>query len=738
MISNMRKLMVVGILGIVIVLVVQLLIGLKNDFVEDSVLNLTTMTEVAGKHFKLEILECINELERVESLFVEDLEKQEILYLLLNCMQETEFDYLFYVDTNGVAYSQKDDSYEVGEFDFFDSEFEGEMVIEHLTDFFYDDIYMPIVIPIQYEGAIQGQLMGLLSMETLEYYMESDYVENGVFFLINYEGNIIVYKNEEDNNENQVQFIEYLEEEPIFNEEIGFYNAYLQKELLEKESGRLLLTLDEQIYHAAYYMTEFNDWYMIALVEEGDLLKQFIEERDIIIAGIIILFVVTVNFVVVYMRRTFSKYTKILEDMTYFDKLTGLPNEVKFQSDMKEVLFANPDQDYVITMFDVVDFKDINELYGFQVGDEVLCLLTERINKLPIDSGFFGKGTKDEFWCFDTVEGMNRILDNSEYFEHKMSVENDLIKDLNITLRYGAYYIESNDEATLKILENAKFAHSIARKNNQHVTVYNVDVKNKVMYEKHIINHQESALLNREFIVYLQPKYLLEQENIVGAEALVRWVQPNGEILNPVKFIPIFEKNGFVVVLDKYILEEVCKIIRNWIKTGIVPVKVSVNFSRRHLENMEFVNEILAIIERYEVPKEYIELELTETIVSENEDQLIRVLNEVHEKGLTIAIDDFGSGYSSLGILRKMKFDVVKLDRSFLWDYENEERSKKIIKRVIDLAKDLNAEIVAEGVEREEDVVFLKEVACDMVQGYFFAKPMIHHEFTEILLNKDK
>lgn len=722
--------MVIGGLCVFLILTTHLLRVMKTDFKSESVENLTMMTEVIGKHFKLEILERIQELEMVEKTLSKEHDQEDIFSNITNTIHGTEFDHILYVDTYGYAYSLGSDVYTVAELDFYDSALAGNTTIGVPTDLFFDTTYMPIVIPVQFNGVYHGQLIGLLSMYYVKGYIESDYIDHAVFYLATQGGDVITFKYEDDYNINELHFMEYSENTHIFNQDIVLAKPI---ELHARESGTLMLDVKEEVYCAAYYMTEFNDWYLVTIVEEGDLLVQFIEERDLIIAAILIFTVVLVNMIIVYMKRTSSKHLKLLEDLTYYDKLTGLPNEVKFQSDMKDILSNNPDKDYVIAVFDVVDFKDINELYGFQIGDEVLCLLAERINKLPIDSGFFGKGVKDEFWCFDTVEGMTRILETSEYFEHKMSIESTIIKDLNVVIRYGAYYIESNDEATLKILENAQFAHTMAKKNNQHVTVFNVDVKNKVMYEKNIINRQESALVNREFIVYLQPKYLLENESIVGAEALVRWVQVDGELLNPAKFIPIFEKNGFIVELDMFVLEEVCKIIRNWLKIGVKPVKISVNFSRCHLTNMKFVEELHDMIERYEVPKEYIELELTETVVSENVDHLVRILEEVHERGLTIAIDDFGSGYSSLGILRKMKFDVVKLDRSFLWDYENEERSKSIIRHMIDLSKDLCAEIVAEGVERKEDVTFLKEVGCDMVQGYFFAKPMIHHEFTDMV-----
>ncbi len=637
------------------------------------------------------------------------------------------------MDSYGYAYSLTSEYYKVWSFDYFDEVMLGATIVAEPTDYFFETLYVPVVVPIEYEGKIQGELIGLLDLDVLSSYIGDAYISDGLFYLVDQSGNIIIQKNEGDYNENQEVFVKHSESGTMFDEEIELSDHHV---MLKDIAGDVTLSIHNQTFYASYYQTHINDWYYITIVEKSDLIYQFIEGIQVQML-LIILALISLAYLIFHKSKTETVlYDKELEHTIYYDKLTGLANLMKFQNDIHNVLIENPTTDYVVTMIDIIDFKSINELHGFQVGDEALCLLAERFSALPTEQGIFGKGVKDEFWYFDTAEAMNETLSMSEHIERKIFLDNEVFKNVRLALRYGTYYIEDNEEAVLNIISNTQFAHAMAKKEEKRHTIFNVETKNKILYETNIANRQEAALMNREFLVFMQPKYQLNTEKIVGAEALVRWVQRDGEVLSPVKFLPIFEKNGFIKQIDMFMFEEVCKIIRNWIKMGITPTKISVNFSRLHLTSSQFVKTLIDIIERYEVPKKYIELELTETVASENEEQLVRVLEEVHKYNLTMAIDDFGSGYSSLGILRKMNFDVIKLDRSFLWDYENEDRSKSIIKNMIELSRDLDSTIVAEGVEREEDVEFLRGIDCDVAQGFYFAKPMIHHDFTELLQSR--
>ncbi|MEG0229030.1 MAG: EAL domain-containing protein, partial [Oscillospiraceae bacterium] len=220
----------------------------------------------------------------------------------------------------------------------------------------------------------------------------------------------------------------------------------------------------------------------------------------------------------------------------------------------------------------------------------------------------------------------------------------------------------------------------------------------------------------------------------------VRWQKPDGILVSPSEFIPIFENNGFITKLDMYMFEQVCKIIKGWIDLNLPVIHISVNFSRNHLLNYNFINELIEISEKYHVPRKYIEIELTETVIFENEELIEAVLHKIHSAGFTFSMDDFGTGYSSLGLLKNLPVDVIKIDRSFFTNSKYIARANYVVESVMIMAKKLNIYTVAEGIEEIEQIDFLKKIGCDIVQGFYYAKPMPADDFYEFakLNNKNK
>ena len=242
--------------------------------------------------------------------------------------------------------------------------------------------------------------------------------------------------------------------------------------------------------------------------------------------------------------------------------------------------------------------------------------------------------------------------------------------------------------------------------------------------EQEIINEMNHALEAGQFCIYLQPKYDLEKSMLCGAEALVRWIHPEKGMVSPGEFIPIFEKNGFIAKLDYYIWEMVCKQLQIWMKQGMQPKPISVNVSRVNLCNPQIVDRITELTKRYEIPPELFQLELTESAYMDNPVVMKQVIKKLRSNGFTILMDDFGNGYSSLSILKDMEIDILKIDMSFFGDSEIPGRGENIIASVVRMAKWLNIPSIAEGVERKDQVNFLRGVGCEFVQGYYFARPM--------------
>ena len=230
-----------------------------------------------------------------------------------------------------------------------------------------------------------------------------------------------------------------------------------------------------------------------------------------------------------------------------------------------------------------------------------------------------------------------------------------------------------------------------------------------------------------ELKVFLQPKYEITTGHVIGAEALVRWEHPERGMLTPNKFVPTCEENGFICEIDFFVLEEVCRKMREWKEEGKKLVKVSTNFSRRHLEEVDFVDRLIRTVERYGLKPSDLEIELTESLAYDEMGTLLSVMRQIKEAGFGLSMDDFGSGYSSLSLLREMPVDVLKLDKGFLdgcHEGASANRDKRIVYHIISMAKDLNISVLAEGVETLQQMEFLKASHCDMIQGYYYAKPM--------------
>lgn len=229
--------------------------------------------------------------------------------------------------------------------------------------------------------------------------------------------------------------------------------------------------------------------------------------------------------------------------------------------------------------------------------------------------------------------------------------------------------------------------------------------------------------------MYLQPKFRLDTEALCGAEVLARWLHPSKGIIPPVDFIPLFEKNGFILKLDEYMWEEACKTLRKWIDEGREPIPLSVNISRYHIKHNNLEDVLMKLVKKYDIKPEYLHLEITESLFLDNPEELNRVLERLKKLGFFLEVDDFGSGYSSLNLIRNISVDTIKIDKDFLDSEIASEKGQIVVNHTIDMAKDLRLQVIAEGVETKAHVDFLKKSRCDIAQGYYFAKPMPLAEF---------
>ncbi len=429
-----------------------------------------------------------------------------------------------------------------------------------------------------------------------------------------------------------------------------------------------------------------------------------------------------------------KKVLDMLYKAAYYDELTKILNRSGFRKEALKIIKDNPQKEYILIRFDIYQFKAINDLFGFDTADHVLKNIAKSLSSLSISGvACFARIHADGFLALYEVEANNNKC-FQQLFEESFYRENLNLFEHKITFQYGRYFIEKGENSINDILQKVNLAHIMAKQQkHSKLCDYDENFKRRIVYEAEVEDKMHQALANKEFVVYLQPKYMLKNEKIAGAEALVRWQKADKSIISPGQFIPLFEKNGFITKLDFYMLERVCELLRSWIDDGKPVVAISINFSRLHLLNNRFVEDVEDIVNKYSIPKKYIELELTESTIINNEELLQDIFQQFHENGFCLSIDDFGTGYSSLGLLKNLCVDVIKMDKSFFDNNKYEDKAKTVILNVMNMARQLGVHTVAEGVETQGQINFLKEVKCDIVQGYYYAKPMPTYEFEKLM-----
>lgn len=385
----------------------------------------------------------------------------------------------------------------------------------------------------------------------------------------------------------------------------------------------------------------------------------------------------------------------------------------------------NRDKNYYFTYSDFLNFQYVNERYGYTEGDKILKAFGEHLKNLPggicftrVNSDYF----VGLFEGSDAEEIRTRFEEATECFCKEM---NSIYDQCNIVIITGMSEVLNYGEAPSWAIDRA----NIARKYNKDiadtvVSLYNHEIRQKNELEKSISANMISALENGEFQAWLQPKVSLANGKIVGAEALVRWQRADGTMIYPDSFISIFEKNGFVTQIDYSVLNQVLLYLREAMDCGEEVVPISVNFSRRHNEKTDFVDNVLNKLSTMGIPANLIEAEITESVFMMDLSKLTGNLRSLKESGIAISIDDFGSGYSSLNVLSNVDVDIIKLDRKFLNHTGKDNKATVFIKYLIKMIKRMGYQVLAEGVETKEQLKLLKNADCDMVQGYYYAKPM--------------
>ncbi len=420
------------------------------------------------------------------------------------------------------------------------------------------------------------------------------------------------------------------------------------------------------------------------------------------------------------------------------DPLTGLWNFKTFLDRVTEKIDNHPEQvangEYAMVYCDIMRFKIVNDMFGVDEGDRLLKFMSllwqeqagvdAEICRVESDRFAILAHKKDEA-LQEMVEGFLDALTT-------YPIPHEIVCNIGI-------YVVTPDKITARaMVDRAIIAQEIAKGDfvNRY-NFYDESQRDAILGEQEIVGMMITALEEEQFVVYYQPQYDHVTRTMVGAEALVRWLHPTRGLIPPDKFIPIFEKNGFITNLDRYVFEQVCKYQKKCLENGSSMVPISVNLSRRDLYRPSFAKNLNSIRLAYDVPVQWVRLEITESAVMGGLHFISQVLDELHEYGYIVEMDDFGSGYSSLNVLKSIPFDILKLDMEFLSNAGEDNNGGIIVSSVIRMAKWMGFPVIAEGVELENQADYLQSVGCRYMQGYLYSKPLPQAEFDKLLQGSD-
>ena len=411
-----------------------------------------------------------------------------------------------------------------------------------------------------------------------------------------------------------------------------------------------------------------------------------------------------------------------LEIIKDYDLLTTAWNYNRFLAQGGELLSNDKVLRAVVTV-DIKNFKMINAQYGYEKGNEVLIDISSLLNHFTAEGECYARIEADKFVLLLEYQLLGGLQQRLKQLIRRVEQIPEQKLGTAVTCTVGVCLVEHGDSDMSILVDHANMARKSLKDYHKSVySFYNKEAEQKLIKERELSARMKGAVENEEFVVYYQPKISLNSREIFGLEALVRWKMGDGGLVPPDEFIPLFEKNGFITELDLYVFERVCRLMRSWKDQGRRALPIGVNISRIHIKEPDFLTKLTDIRQKYGILPEDLELEITESAFLHNQDIVMEVARQIKEAGFVLSMDDFGTGYSSLSLLKDLPVDIIKLDKEFFQKKLNE-REKIIIANVIRMAKQLNIQVISEGIETLESEQFLREIGCDLAQGYLYGRP---------------
>ena len=422
------------------------------------------------------------------------------------------------------------------------------------------------------------------------------------------------------------------------------------------------------------------------------------------------------------------------------DTLTGLDSYDEFIPKLQTLIDNLNDEIIVIDYSDIKHFKYFNDTYSYKTGNELLAdyakLLIDNneyfkygsrvVSDNMVTAGLYQFGKKEDLHQQICIR--NRLIENALRKKYKCN---------RLRICTGMYFISkhNNNIDAETVISNCNLARKIARENSREdsVVIFKEEMSSKINHEIEILSTIDSAIKNNELITYYQPKINSETGVICGAEALVRWKKPDGSIIYPDQFVPIIERSGQIIQVDYFMYQQVFQFINQRITEGKSIVPISINVSRQHLKKLDIINYIKSLQRVYNIPPQYVEFEITETVCMEDTTKAMNFIRTFHEMGFKVSMDDFGSGYSSLYLLSELPIDIIKMDKCFLQSEDLQDKERVIISNIINMTHQLDITALCEGVETSQQSEFLKSVGCDIQQGFYFSRPVTGEQMSKML-----
>lgn len=657
---------------------------------------------------------------------LEELSGEEMDSYLDRVVQNTGFSVLGLVDSDGIGIDNVGNEVEVAGNALYQQVMHGEVVVgDAVEPLFAGGQVLPILVPVLADDGVTpiGALIGGYAPQKLNHLLLPSFDGKGETYIVSRSGTVVHSTESVDRKQ------DILPESTLNHFELiyGSDEEQVQMDMLQGKSGHIIFDKSGAQWHCHYNPVGYGGWYIFALLRHdiGAAYASEITSRLTAASGVIL---VCFLICVLLILRQQKEHTAALMKVAYYDELCRCPNLVKFKLDVQKFIDGHPGESVLMTKFDIRGFKLLNKILGDEVGNTVLITIAAALNQ-EIKTGCYCRAHDDEFYVLlpcATSEELDKIRTN---------VWNQFYKRMGPGFSYpldvieGRYFMSfDNCKNAAEAVEKTNIAHSKAKETGAKVCEYDETLVKQALWKQQVEHQLEDALANGEFKIYLQAQYHINERTLASAEALVRW-EKEGRLIPPSDFIPILEQKGLITKLDFYVFEQVCRTMRKWKNEGIALIEIAVNFSRRHLENPDFIQNLCSLADQYGIPHHLLVVELTETAMWENEKIMIQMVEQLHKNGFLMAMDDFGTGYSSLSLLKNLPVDIVKIDRSFFYDNQYKDRAGILISNVMNMAKQLGMVTVAEGIEEQRHIDFLQQVGCDKVQGYYFARPVPAERF---------